>query len=266
VLVCQTYQQKRYNRNRDQIVNQPSSFELNSSGEDVLSIAHEQSAMLPCKAILLIPEPERVMWYKLNSDHYQTAPTTLTVGKHLITKDSRISVFHYTFDPVIPARWDLYISKVKQTDQSLYQCHVILNSISSRSNVRLIVEDITVNIQPSDVIVEAGQSTQFSCNFTGKKRVRRETVTWLKDDQPIIVNQGQIISTSEYPNVTITILKIFSSKPSHTGKYRCTNGHILAKEAKLFVKDSQTNRLFHSLSSATCVLQTRTVQQFLANK
>ncbi|CAF1151732.1 unnamed protein product [Didymodactylos carnosus] len=147
VLVCRTYQQQEgYNQDQDQVVSQPSSFELNSSVDDVLSIARDQPAILPCKAILFIPEPERVMWYKLNTDHnhhhhhHQTTSTTLTVGKHLITKDPRISVFHYNFDPLTPARWDLYISKVKQTDQSMYQCHVILNSISSRSNIRLIVE------------------------------------------------------------------------------------------------------------------------------
>ncbi|CAF4442845.1 unnamed protein product, partial [Adineta steineri] len=51
---------------------------------------------------------------------------------------------------------------------------------SARSNVKLIVEDIIVNIQPSDVLVSVGDKTEFYCNFTGQYRVRRDKVTWLK--------------------------------------------------------------------------------------
>ncbi len=40
--------------------------------------------------------------------------------------------------------------------------------------------DIIVQIQPSDVLVSLGDQTEFSCNFTGQHRVRREKVTWLK--------------------------------------------------------------------------------------
>jgi hypothetical protein len=40
--------------------------------------------------------------------------------------------------------------------------------------------DILVDIQPIDVYVSIGDKTQFSCNFTGEHRVRREKVTWLK--------------------------------------------------------------------------------------
>jgi hypothetical protein len=40
--------------------------------------------------------------------------------------------------------------------------------------------DIIVDIQPTDVLVSIGDTTQFSCNFTGEQRVRREKVTWLK--------------------------------------------------------------------------------------
>ncbi len=40
--------------------------------------------------------------------------------------------------------------------------------------------DILVDIQPIDVLVSIGDTTQFSCNFTGEQRVRREKVTWLK--------------------------------------------------------------------------------------
>ena len=44
----------------------------------------------------------------------------------------------------------------------------------------LSILDIIVDIQPSDVLVSVGDKTQFSCNFTGQHRVRREKVTWLK--------------------------------------------------------------------------------------
>jgi hypothetical protein len=40
--------------------------------------------------------------------------------------------------------------------------------------------DIIVDIQPIDVYVSIGDTTKFSCNFTGEHRVRREKVTWFK--------------------------------------------------------------------------------------
>jgi hypothetical protein len=50
-------------------------------------------------------------------------------------------------------------------------------------SVKIIFEillDIIVNIQPNDVLVSLGDKTEFSCNFTGQYRVRRDKVTWLK--------------------------------------------------------------------------------------
>ena len=35
-------------------------------------------------------------------------------------------------------------------------------------------------------LVSIGDTTQFSCNFTGEHRVRREKVTWLKGIHYII--------------------------------------------------------------------------------
>ena len=79
------------------------------------------------------------MWYRLTNPD----KSTLSVGKHLITKDSRLSVAYYSVDHgYSPAKWDLHISNVRLSDAANYQCHVITktNPKSSRSNVKLIVE------------------------------------------------------------------------------------------------------------------------------
>ena len=161
------------------------------------------------------------MWYRITD----AGQSSLSVGKHLISKDPRLSVAHYSFDHGLsPPKWDLYITDVRLSDSARYQCHVIEKNghVSARSNVKLIVEgkqetdrqtdkdnhasvtikqstdrrrgnervhednqlfsslDVLVDIQPSDVLVSVGDRTQFSCNFTGQHRVRREQITWLK--------------------------------------------------------------------------------------
>jgi hypothetical protein len=52
--------------------------------------------------------------------------------------------------------------------------------LRKRKISRFFFLDIIVQIQPSDVLVSLGDETEFSCNFTGQHRVRREKVTWLK--------------------------------------------------------------------------------------
>jgi hypothetical protein len=79
------------------------------------------------------------MWYKIT--HSGQSP--LSVGKYLITKDHRISVDHYSFDPGLsPAKWDLHITDIRLSDAARYQCHVVQKDgqISARSNVKLVVE------------------------------------------------------------------------------------------------------------------------------
>ncbi|CAF1686638.1 unnamed protein product, partial [Adineta ricciae] len=76
-----------------------------------------QSVVLPCKAALPHVEPERVMWYRLTNPD----KSTLSVGKHLITKDSRLSVAYYSVDHgYSPAKWDLHISNVRLSDAANY--------------------------------------------------------------------------------------------------------------------------------------------------
>jgi hypothetical protein len=80
------------------------------------------------------------VWYKLINPGQSS---TLSVGKHLITKDSRFSVAYYSVDHGFsPAKWDLHITNVRLSDAAHYQCHVItkVNHESTRSNVRLVVE------------------------------------------------------------------------------------------------------------------------------
>jgi hypothetical protein len=80
------------------------------------------------------------MWYKLI---YPGQLSTLSVGKHLITKDPRFSVAYYSIDHGFsPAKWDLHITNVRLSDAAHYQCHVITkdNRKSARSNVKLVVE------------------------------------------------------------------------------------------------------------------------------
>ncbi|CAF1238161.1 unnamed protein product [Adineta steineri] len=232
-------------------------FELSTVSEQEYTITSVvmQSVILPCKAILLIMEPERVMWYKI-MNHGQSS---LSVGKYLITKDPRISVAYYSFDHGLsPAKWDLHISDIHLSDAARYQCHVVDKDgrISARSNVKLIVEDIIVNIQPSDVLVSVGDKTEFYCNFTGQYRVRRDKVTWLKDGKPLLSDVSHITTSTELPNVTVTVLHIVSSRLSDSGSYRCSDGHsVQSKEAKLYLRDGNLNRFPQSLSSSSFTLK-----------
>ena len=79
------------------------------------------------------------MWYKITD----SGQSPLSVGKYLISKDSRLSVAHYSFDHGFsPAKWDLHITDVRLSDAARYQCHVIQKDgqISARSNIQLVVE------------------------------------------------------------------------------------------------------------------------------
>lgn len=81
----------------------------------------------------------QVMWYRITD----AGQSSLSVGKHLISKDPRLSVAHYSFDHGLsPAKWDLYITDVRLSDSARYQCHVIEKNghVSARSNVKLIIE------------------------------------------------------------------------------------------------------------------------------
>ncbi|CAF1147935.1 unnamed protein product [Adineta steineri] len=210
-----------------------------------------QSVVLPCKAVLPHREPDRVMWYKLTNP----GQTTLSVGKHLITKDSRFSVAYYSVDHGFsPAKWDLHIANVRLSDAARYQCHVIIKDSpnSIRSNVKLIVEDIIVDIQPTDVLLSLGDSTQFSCNFTGEYRVRREKVTWLKDGKPLITDGTRVTISTELPNATVTTLQIVASQLNDSGSYRCSDGHSAqSKEAKLYLRDTHQQVFLRSFSSSS---------------
>ena len=79
------------------------------------------------------------MWYKLTSSGY----STLSVGKCLITKDSRFSVAYYSVSHGFScAAWDLHITNVRLSDAAHYQCHVVTKYYpkSIRSNARLFVK------------------------------------------------------------------------------------------------------------------------------
>ena len=81
----------------------------------------------------------QVIWYKLTD----AGQSTLSVGKHLITRDARFSVAYYSLDHGIsPAKWDLHLTHVRLSDAAQYQCHVVSKEThrSSRSTVQLVVE------------------------------------------------------------------------------------------------------------------------------
>ncbi|CAF1130970.1 unnamed protein product [Rotaria sordida] len=226
---------------------------ISSEQEHIITSVPMQSVILPCKAVLPHVELERVMWYKLTNP----GQSTLNVGKHLITKDSRFSVAYYSVDHgYSPAKWDLHITNVRLSDAAHYQCHAVAKDHhkSIRSNVKLVVEDIIVDIQPIDVLVSIGDKTKFSCNFTGEQRVRREKVTWLKDNTPLAPDATRVTTSIELPNVTVTTLEIAVSHLNDSGSYRCSDGHgAQSKEAKLYLRDTNQQLFLRSLSSKTSI-------------
>ncbi|CAF3924900.1 unnamed protein product [Rotaria magnacalcarata] len=228
-------------------------FELSTASEQEHTITSVlmQSVILPCKAILLIMEPDRVMWYKITN----LGQSSLSVDNYLITKDSRLSVAYYSFDHGLsPAKWDLHITDLRLSDAARYQCHVIQKDgrISARSNVKLVVEDVIVRIQPSDALVSVGDKTEFSCNFTGKHRILRDKITWLKDGKPITSDTSHVTTSTELVDATVTVLHITASRPSDSGSYRCSDGHsVQSKEARLYLRDDNAHTFLRSLSSAT---------------
>ncbi|CAF2517725.1 unnamed protein product [Rotaria sp. Silwood2] len=224
-----------------------------SEQEYIITSVPMQSVILPCKAVSPHVELERVMWYKLTNP----GQSTLNVGTHLITKDSRFSVDYYSVDHgYSPAKWDLHITNVRLSDAAHYQCHVVRkdNHESIRSNIKLVVEDIIVDIQPIDVLVSIGDKTKFSCNFTGEYRVRREKVTWLKDNTPLAPDTTRVTTSIELPNVTVTTLEIAVTNLNDSGSYRCSDGHgARSKEAKLYLRDTNQQLFLRSLSSKTSI-------------
>lgn len=73
----------------------------------------------------------------------KSGQSTLSVGKHLISKDNRFSVAYHDFDHGhSPARWDLHIQRIRFSDAADYQCHCVSKSgqYSTRSTINLIVQ------------------------------------------------------------------------------------------------------------------------------
>ncbi|CAF3325625.1 unnamed protein product [Rotaria socialis] len=235
---------------------------ISSEQDYIVTSVPMQSVTLPCKALSSNVEFERVMWYRLKNP----GQSILNVGQHLITKDSRFSVAYYSVDHGLsPAKWDLHITNVRLSDAAHYQCHVAAkdNRKSVRSNVKLIVEDITVDIEPIVALVFNGDKTKFACNFTGKHRVPSEKVTWLKDNKALVPDATHVITSIELSNVTVTTLEIIASHYNDSGSYRCSDGHdAQSKEAKLYLRDTNQQFFLRSLSSShskSLLLSLRTV-------
>ncbi|CAF1653276.1 unnamed protein product [Rotaria magnacalcarata] len=211
-----------------------------SEQDYIITTVPMQSVTLPCKALSSNVEFERVMWYRLKNP----GQSPLNVGQHLITKDSRFSVAYYSVDHGLsPAKWDLHITNVRLSDAAHYQCHVVAkdNRKSIRSNVKLIVEDIIVNIEPIDAFVFNGNKTKFACNFTGKHRVPSEKVIWLKDNKALVPDASHVITSIELSNVTVTTLEIIVSHYNDSGSYRCSDGH----DAQMFIDDNSDFEWLH---------------------
>lgn len=136
-----------------------------------------QSILLPCKAVHSSRDPQMVIWYKLT----KFGQSTLSVGKHLITKDPRFSVIYYSVGSVAaPASWDLQISNVRLSDAADYQCHVQLNQTreSRRSTVKLIVQG--KQRSPAAAAVDGAiniDRVSVSCVYRKRKNKRRKKQT-----------------------------------------------------------------------------------------
>lgn len=125
------------------------------------------------------------MWYKLTTSDQSS---TLSVGKHLITKDARFSVAYYSVDHGFsPAKWDLHITNVRLSDAAQYQCHVITkdNRKSIRSNVKLIVEGKTKRIRKRKLDLDIPYV--LNVYMRKDKNKRNRDILYTKED-----NQGQV--------------------------------------------------------------------------
>ena len=72
------------------------------------------------------------------------------------------------------------------------------------------------------------------------------------DGKPLQLDGSRITTSTEFPNATLTVLHIVSSRPSDRGSYRCSDGHSAqSREAKLYVRDGNLHTFFRSLSSST---------------
>jgi hypothetical protein len=114
------------------------------------------------------------MWYKATD----SGQATLSVGKHLVTKDSRFSVAYYSIDHGFsPPKWDLHITNVRLSDAAYYQCHVVSkdNRKSTRSNVKLVVEGKQNRDQIHQYLCkrkEKGEQAYLICRKDNHGRVR----------------------------------------------------------------------------------------------
>jgi len=87
----------------------------------------------------------------------------------------------------------LYFSTIEtSSDEGLYQCMVSVNGIGtmiSRTARLKIADSPQFDAEPSDdVRVFLGQTATFECRVSEESAIHQPQITWLKDDQPLILD------------------------------------------------------------------------------
>jgi len=82
------------------------------------------------------------------------------------------------------------------------------------------------------------------------------SVLYFLDGKSLVAaDSTRVITSTEFPNITTTTLKILVSHVNDSGSYRCSNGRSAkSREAKLHLRDTNQQVSARSLSSLASIL------------
>ena len=102
---------------------------------------------------------------------------------------------------------------------------------------------------PGNIVSDENRSLGWKVNVRASKI---DVYLLSIDGKPLISDGVRQTTSTELPNVTVTVLHIVASRPSDSGRYRCSDGHSLqSKEAKLSLRDGHLHSFLRSLSSVS---------------
>jgi len=146
-----------------------------------------------------------VVWMKLG-----TYPVFLLLGSTSVIKDSR---FSGGYDPN-SSTYKLQIKDIKETDAGVYQCSIVLSTVSKVSaDVKLSVwrPPVISDNSTQSLVATEGYSVQMECYADGNPT---PTITWRRENNAIIL-------PTDSATYVGNVLKINSVKKEDRGTYYC---------------------------------------------